>query len=489
MRYSNPAIEKAMSSLDAARPKAEADPDRPVYHFRPPANWMNDPNGTIFHKGYYHLFYQHNPYGDAWGHMHWGHARSTDLVYWEHLPIALWPSLEAGEGHCYSGCAWINGQGQPMLFYTSVSPAEGAEEMPNQQWAALSDDAMLTWQKHPANPILSLDTHGGPPFEGPWRDPFIFEEAGRVFMVIGASTESEATVALYEAEDDTLARWAYRGLLIQRPKESLQFFECPNFFKLGDKWLLLTSPYRPVEYYVGLFDVEALKFEVEGYGILDYGSGKPEEIGYGSNAEYYATNILWDNAGPDGQKRCILLGWVRGFKPERGWNGCLALPRVLSIGADGRPRQTPLPELQRLRGQSCQLSDVALSDGLHILDIAGDTLEIQAQFELDRAGEMGLQVRRSEDGERAVAISYDGQTLNVAGTVIPYPQEAGESTLRLHLFVDKSVLEVFVNDGQAAITRVIYPPAADLGVAVYARGEQTRLSSLHAWQMTSIWAT
>jgi beta-fructofuranosidase len=104
----NPAIDRATQGVAAALMRAAADSTRPVYHFRPPAQWMNDPNGVIFHEGWYHIFYQHNPYGDNWGHMHWGHARSRDLVDWDHLPIALWPSLELGEEHCFSGCATVD---------------------------------------------------------------------------------------------------------------------------------------------------------------------------------------------------------------------------------------------------------------------------------------------------------------------------------------------------------------------------------------------
>src|SRR5438552_13308335 len=107
----NPAIARAMSSIAQAAGAAAADSRRPLYHFHPPANWMNDPNGPIYHQGYYHLFYQHNPYGEQWGHMHWGHARSRDLVRWEHLPIALWPSADKGEEHCFSGCATLDGLG------------------------------------------------------------------------------------------------------------------------------------------------------------------------------------------------------------------------------------------------------------------------------------------------------------------------------------------------------------------------------------------
>ena len=256
MQYvSNPAIAQAMASVGAATAKAQADPTRPIYHFCPPANWMNDPNGTIYHNGYYHLFYQHNPYGDEWGHIHWGHARSTDLVQWEHLPIALWPSQELGEEHCFSGCAAMNGAGQPMLIYTMVGPGTHDKRPANEQWAAIGDADWITWQKHPANPVLSLQTQGGPPFRGDWRDPFIFTEAGRTFLVIGGDYDDVAGVALYEATDDTLVNWRYHKLLYQKTRDERLFLECPNFFKVDGKWVLLTSPYKTLEYVVGDFDV------------------------------------------------------------------------------------------------------------------------------------------------------------------------------------------------------------------------------------------
>src|SRR5438309_12059901 len=92
-------LQRAEASLQAAAAKVKGDANRPIYHLQPPANWNNDPNGPLFYKGFYHLFYQLNPYGDDWGHMHWGHFRSKDLVHWEHQPIALWPSKSRGEEH------------------------------------------------------------------------------------------------------------------------------------------------------------------------------------------------------------------------------------------------------------------------------------------------------------------------------------------------------------------------------------------------------
>src|ERR1035438_6634108 len=120
----NEAIVRATAAMQAAVPRAQADPMRPIFHVASPAQWMNDPNGPIFYKGYYHLFYQLHPFSDGSGPKYWGHVRSRDLVKWEPLPIALWPSREAGEAEVWSGCCTINGLGQPMCFYTSVGPGK-----------------------------------------------------------------------------------------------------------------------------------------------------------------------------------------------------------------------------------------------------------------------------------------------------------------------------------------------------------------------------
>lgn len=470
----NPAIEQAMASVAAAASKAAADPTRPVFHFCPPAYWMNDPNGTFYHNGYYHLFYQHNPYGDEWGHIHWGHTRSRDLVYWEHLPIALWPSLEQEEEHVFSGCAALNDQGQPVLIYTSVKQGPRENRPPNHQWAALGDADWITWQKHPQNPILALESHGGPPFEGDWRDPYIFHEAGRTFMVVAGAYADIAAVGLYEATDGTLARWIYRGLLYHQPRTVTRFFECPNFIKLGNRWLLLSSPYKPIEYISGVFDVTTLTFTPQQQGVLD--------AGFSDVPNYYASNTLWDAQG-----RCILLGWVRGFAKERGWNGCLALPRILTLSADGHPRQLPHPDLQKLRGQGSHFTGITLSNqGHRLAGIQGDTLEMQATLEPGSAQAVGLKVRQSADGQQSVLIRYDGRTLHVAGTEVPFALEAGETQLQLHLFLDRSVLEIFVNQGRVAMTRVIYPPAEDRGVEVFAEGGNAQIRTLSIWQMQAI---
>jgi beta-fructofuranosidase len=471
-----------MQSVQAATARAQADPVRPIYHFLPPAYWMNDPNGPLYHNGWYHLFYQHNPYGDDWGHMHWGHARSRDLVYWEHLPVALAPSYEAGEEHVYSGCARINSQGEPLLFYTSVKPGPREVRSNNEQWAARPLDAeWLAWEKHPANPVLSLETHGGPPFLGDWRDPFIFTAEGRNFLVLGAETETEAQVALYEAVDDSLLRWRYCGPLVREERIQGRFLECPNFVQLapsqadGDpKWILLTSPYNLVEWTTGEFDAETLTFTPQHKGALDAGRGE--------TPNFYASNLLTDAAG-----NWVLLGWVRGFEKGRGWNGALALPRLLTMGDDGHPRQQPIPALQALRGEEHSAASVDVEPGSIVLPgLRGAALEIEASLQLGTAGAAGLRVRCSDDGGQGVEIRWDGATLTVAGSTVELP--AGlERELDLHIFLDQCVLEVFAGRGSVAMTRLVYPPAEDQAVAAFAEGGTANIRRLDAWTMNGIW--
>jgi sucrose-6-phosphate hydrolase SacC (GH32 family) len=491
--YASSHVAKAMQSVQAAVAHAEADPERPIYHFLPPANWMNDPNGPIYYNGWYHLFYQHNPFGDDWGYMHWGHARSRDLVHWEHMPIALPPAYEAGEEHVYSGCARVNESGELLLVYTSVKTGTREDRPNNEQWAARPLDAeLITWERHPANPVLALETHGGPAFHKEWRDPFIFTADGRSFLVLAGETEDTLEVALYEAVDGSLTRWQYRGPLVREPRvDRRRFLECPNFVQAPPsepggkaKWILLTSPYNFVEYTTGEFDMGALTFTPEQHGILD--------AGHSDVPNFYATNVLDDAAG-----NCVLLGWARGFAKERGWAGALTLPRLLTVAADGKPRQQPLPALQSLRGRQTSLKPFTVENGSMVAPgVGGAALEIQATLRLEppagsglrmkRASAAGLRVRSSGDGQRGIEIRWDGSTLTVAGSAAALPAEPG-SELTLDIFLDKSLLEVFANGGRVAMTRIIYPPAGDLAVEVFAEQGTAYVDALAVWEMKGIW--
>ncbi|MCC7374670.1 MAG: glycoside hydrolase family 32 protein [Verrucomicrobiales bacterium] len=463
------AIARAMQSVSNAVPKATADPSRPMFHFRPPANWMNDPNGLIHHRGWYHLFYQHNPYGDGWGHMHWGHARSRDLVRWEHLPIALWPSEERGEEHVFSGSATLNASDEPVIFYTSIAKGKGAD-VQAEQWMALGSEDLLSWRKHPANPILSEALHGDRKVYD-WRDPFIVRAGRRVFMVCGGNLNhgkgGQAVVRLYEAQNGELTQWKDRGVLFEHPDPEVKNIECPQLFQLDGTWVLMISPHRRVEWFTGTFDPEAGRFTAKRRGMADYGEA------------YYAPQCFSDQTG-----RRLLFGWIRGFPEGRGWNGCLTLPRLLSVSG-GVLTQQPAPEVEQLRGARHRLRGEALKGERRWAEARGEALEIEAIFERGEASAVGLRLRQSSDGKRAVEVRWDGKRLDVGGASMSLFGDLTGGRVEMRLVLDRSVLEVYAA-GQC-LTRVIPFEAGDDGVSVFAEGDGARITSLSAWEMNPVW--
>jgi beta-fructofuranosidase len=452
------AISNAMASVEKARPRAEADPTKPIFHITAPANWINDPNGPIFHGGYYHMFYQHNPYGDKWGHMHWGHVRSRDLVKWEHLPIALWPSLETGEEHVFSGCATTNGRGQPLIFYTSIKKGKSATDFA-EQWAAVGSQDLVKWQKHSANPALTEALHGDTKIFD-WRDPFVFHNQGRTFMVLGGNLNrgqgGQAIVALYEAENKDLTAWKYRGVLFTHPDKKIPNIECPNFFPLDGKFVLVVSPHGKVQYFVGDFDLATCKFKAEKRGLID------------ASSTYYAPNCLLDPQG-----RRIMWGWLRGFKEGLGWNGCLTLPRILKLDKNGDLAQAPVPELEKLRRNEMKVGEIPFEPGTNSL--AGDmpsTIEFAAELHCTNAKNLTLRVIRHASPKDVV--NFTAEELGLT---------EGKNNLRL--FVDRSVVEVYAN--QAKCASRILPGNGDIEPQIVLEDGAVEAKSVSFWHISSMW--
>ena len=216
--------------------KVQQDPQHPSYHFAPPSNWINDPNGLIYWKGNYHVFYQYNPFEPAWGNIHWGHACSKDMLHWKHLPIALWPDPQyADAGGCFSGCA-VNNNGTATLIYTGVYPE-------TQCLATSMDDDLINWKKH-SQPVIPASPPGLQ-LEG-FRDPCVWWEASEWRMALGSGIKGVGgAVLLYRSKD--MINWQYLGSLFQGQRkldkdlDSGTMWECPSFFPLDDKWVLIMS--------------------------------------------------------------------------------------------------------------------------------------------------------------------------------------------------------------------------------------------------------
>lgn len=463
-------IEQATAARAVAVAKAAQDPYRPMFHYRPPAQWMNDICGTIQHRGYHHVFYQNNPYAAdqyGWG---WGHARSRDLVHWEELPFALAPMKHRGELRCNSGNVALDGNGRPMIFYTWVPQQGGLRS----QWTAVPlDGDLIRWRRVGEKPILERGKDGIPEdkVHPSWSDPYLFKKDGRTFV-----TFKKVQGMVCEAQDKTLTQWKFLGFMDGVDGE------CPNVFELDHKCVILRSTH-PLSYLTGklVLKDDDIRFEADGPAVtMDYGFGEHPPAGRTANFSrgLYGTNTYEDDKG-----RRILFGWISGFKTGRGWNGCMSLPRILTLDEGGQLIQTPAPELGALRGEHTHAAGLTIaSEFKPIKGAEGKQLEIIAEFIPNSATAFGLKLRSSSDGQRAITLRYADGVLNVAGTEVPL-KSAARKTLKLHVFLDRSVMEVFVNDGQTAVTRVEYPNEEDLAVGVFAENGKATLKSLDGWQM------
>src|SRR6185437_11420660 len=243
----------AFSSLDS-RPvsKLAADPLRPQYHFLPKANWMNDPNGPIYWRGQYHMFCQYNPHAAVWGDMHWAHAISPDMVHWKHLPVALAPTPGGPDsGGCFTGTAVVD-QGRVNVLYTGVRPApedqatikNGTHSLLETQCLAISDDPELKTLTKLPNPVIAAPPAG---FEvNGFRDPSPWRQGDWWYTVLGTGIANRGgAILLYRSKD--LRKWDFLHILAQRPQSSAnpvdpwEVWECPDFFPIGDRHVLIYS--------------------------------------------------------------------------------------------------------------------------------------------------------------------------------------------------------------------------------------------------------
>lgn len=456
---------------------------KPIYHFIPGKNWMNDPNGLCWYKGKYHLFYQYNPTGDQWGNLHWGHAVSEDCVHWELLKEAIAPSKDKGEVYCFSGCVSTEGD-KPVLYYTSVGEeAEGRDSRNGaQQWCAFSEDEMYTWKKYEKNPILTKEVHGSLNVLE-WRDPYVWKEEDSWYMVLGAEIAGCGAVLLYQSEDQL--HWTFCHVLMQSRSEENRIYECPNFFYLKGKAVLVVSPNDMPCYWIGTMDQEHY-FSAEQQGIIDHSGWDG----------FYAPNSFEDHKG-----RRIMIGWLtengRGKLKIPGWQGVQSLPRELSIENDILYMR-PIEELKQLRGNyvKCKEFDInetwrspiesrsaeiiveteveSIKDRLEIIVFADSKKTEQTVIRYDKWQDQ-IVIDRGNSNGKGMA---DTKLLSCRGT------HSDDGKLRLHIFIDQSVLEVFINEREVISTRVY--TYSDKSREICIKGNAS-LDKLEVYEMNSIW--
>jgi beta-fructofuranosidase len=441
-------LETAQAALESAIPAAQGDPLRPRYHFAAPAQWMNDPNGTIYTNSEYHLFYQLNPYAAYWGELHWGHARSHDLVHWEHLPIALAPAYDRGEHHCFSGCC-VNDNGTPTIFYTSIGGLLGVANAWRgaQQWKAVGDSTLIHWCLAENNPFLNQAMHPRKVYD--WRDPYIWKEEMKWRMVLAGKYFGDRGGSVYMYSSPDLQTWSFEGIIFKHRDRGA---ECPNVLKFGDRYALIISPFSQVQYAVG--ELKTNKFIPGRWLTLDHGR------------DFYATNTFSDN--DEGYK---LVGWLK--VPGNGaWHGCLSLPRHLTLTDSNELRIAPSKKLESLRVKSITLENSTLT---------GNSLEIKVNFQqVNSTGSVGL-ILKDDEQEYPLTVDLTTGEIHVLREKRKLEKLNPAEPLSLHIFIDHSVVEVFVNERES-LTTWLHP--------VLARNETWTVrplspaSDIKAWQLS-----
>ncbi|EPT3936011.1 glycoside hydrolase family 32 protein [Escherichia coli] len=452
----------------------------PIFHLAPPAGWMNDPNGLIYFNGRYHAFFQHHPASAYQGPMHWGHATSTDMLHWQHEPIALAPGDKYDRDGCFSGSA-VDDDGVLSLIYTGhiCLDDRGNDSIIREvQCLATSHDG-IHFEKQGC--VLT-------PPEGimHFRDPKVWHEDGSWWMVIGARDASDnGQVLLYRGT--SLRDWHLEHVLAHSAAGKSYMWECPDFFRCGNfHWLMFSPQGMPPSGYRfrNLFQRGVLAGSWKPGSVFALKGGF-EELDYGH--DFYAPQSMLAEDG-----RRIIMAWMNMWDspvPTRSeaWAGCLTLPREV-FERDGRLCQRPVREVESLRKKCQPLSPVRLQ-GLQLLTenvqaaellVTWHTVDSHAEHYGVRLGD-GLRLYVDNQAGRLVLWRY-------------YPEEGLDGYrsvelpdteyLTLRIFLDRSSVEVFVNDGEATLSSRIYPQADSRQLSLYAAHGDAILTDGTLWMLT-----
>jgi len=484
------------------------EPLRPQVHFSPEIHWMNDPNGLVYHDGEYHLFYQYNPAGNAWGHMSWGHAVSPDLMHWKHLPVAI---PEKDGVMAFSGCCVVDHkntsgfgeEGKPAMVAVYTGHGHGKQA----QHLAYSNDNGRSWQTYANNPVLDIGS-------SEFRDPKVFwhEPTQRWVMVVALAVEK--VIAFYASSD--LKRWEELSRFGPAGATNKPNWECPDLFELpieGEEgktmWVLEADMGSGSiaggsggEYFVGDFDGTRFTSRQDARWV-DYGR------------DFYAP-VSWSNI-PESDGRRIWLGWLNNWEtclgPTHPWRSCMSIPRSLSLrklpGAAGEASgawtlvQRPVQEWRSLIVKSVPLNaqkaawpPAAITEPGEIPD---RTFLIDMALQPGTARSCGLRIRTGTNEYTEVGYDQAHQAVYVdrrnSGNVDFHPAFAGrheaptrqiDGGISLQILVDRSSIEVFINEGEGVITDCIFPTGEETVLEAFA-GDRSAAISGNLHTLRSIW--
>lgn len=445
------------------------DSERPAFHATPTIGWMNDPNGFSMYKGECHLFYQYHPYSNEWGPMHWGHLKTRDFIRWERLPAALAPDKDYDAAGCFSGGAVELPDGRQLLMYTGVRRghnAEGYIQDIQSQCIAVGDG--VNYEKILDNPVLDARDlpEGGSAID--FRDPKVWRDGDIFYTVIGNRTaDGSGAILLYWSRDGI--KWEFVRTLDRSRNQYGKMWECPDFFPLDGKQVLITSPQEmnPVglEFHAGNGTVCLIgDYSPQGKGFMRQ---YVQTIDYG--LDFYAPQTLLSSDG-----RRIMIAWMQnwgtvGAKPYHcRWFGQMTLPRELSVKS-GRLHQNPVRELENYRSCCVVHNNIPVSGEVNLPGVQGRMLDMTVTVR-PTGGELyrWFRIRVAKDGEHETIIRYrpsDG-TLKIDRTRSGLPHDIvhtrsflvrpRDGEIKLRVILDRFSVEVFINDGEQAASAVIY---------------------------------
>jgi len=478
-----------------AQTKLYTEQYRPQYHFSPAQNWCNDPNGLVYNNGTYHLFYQHNPFENKWGHMTWAHATSKDLVHWNHQPIAI---PEANGIMIFSGTCVVdknntsgfgkNGKVPMVAVYTGH-----IENVNQSQCIAYSLDDGITWTKYANNPVLDLHKKD-------FRDPKIFWYAPKNYWVMALMLPVEHMVQFYASKN--LKEWNHLSDFGPAGDTS-GVWECPDLTPVPvegkpgkTKWLLQMSQNASMQYFVGEFD--GIHFTNENP------AGKIYRPDYGP--DYYAAIAY--NQLPASQLPTS-IGWVNNWYyandiPTTPWKSAMALPRNLHVKLVNKEWilvQQPVAITASLRKKTTPLQNETVSEE-KILPVRSKQFEMEISLEPGAASTSGVKIAAGNnhyfemgyDAAKQIFYIDRGKSGNTSFNEnfkkmsrYEKPVALQNKKLQLHIYFDNSIAEIFVNGGEAVFTAQLFPEENDNGIALFSSGGKTRFTQMKFWEIKTAW--
>ncbi|MCR6107503.1 GH32 C-terminal domain-containing protein [Salipaludibacillus agaradhaerens] len=489
-----------------------SDVHRPQYHLSPPGHWMNEPHAPLYYKGRYHLFYQHNPQGPYWGNIHWGHWISEDLIHWRDMSVALSPEKDhVDPDGTWSGCAHYDEEGVPVLFFT----AGDNRCLPNQRIGLArstvkqdGDIELKKWIKH-SEPVL-IQPEGFDLDDDGFRDPFVWKEGAIWYQLVGSGINGRGGTALLFESDD-LYKWTFKGPLYVTDPAKYPFlgrvWELPILLPLGmdnsgkEKHIFIISPIGDeadveVFYWIGTWDRENGRFLPE--------EEEPQLFDLGDFHFTGPSAMIDPKTG-----RLILFTIAQGersieYEYASGWAHNGGLPVELYLAGDARLKFRPIIEVETLRKKKLlDVSQKTVADVNQALkEISGDMLEIQVTFQAREGGCCGLYVRQSDDRKEETLLYYDFSTQVFSADRSKTTLDQHEKTtgvqggatriaknepLRLRVFLDKSLIEAYMNDVNSLTTRVYPTLASAKGLSLF--GDKALVvESMAVWELNGIYA-